>query len=110
MRRDIGRFRWLAGLSTLDERSRIHLQAFGRQVAFILLCSLLTLLIDKQRPVLCLIMMRTMFGFSTLFVFAVAVLTRQPVSPKSICIWDHIAGMLLLALVCSVALRLLQSS
>jgi hypothetical protein len=108
MRRDIGRFKWLEGFSALDQRSRVHLQAFGRQVAFILLCSFPMLLIDKHRPALCLFMMRAMFGFSTLFVVSVAVLTRQPVSSKSLCIWDHVVGMLLLTLVCSIALQLPQ--
>ena len=105
MRRDIGRFRLLGRFGALDERSRVHLQAFGRQVAFILLCSLPMLLIDKHRPELCLFMMRAMFGFSTLFVFGAAILTRRPLSFKSICIWDHAAGMLVLTLLSSVALQ-----
>jgi hypothetical protein len=108
MRRDSDRFRWLRGSRALDERSRAHLHAFGRQVIFILICSLPTLLIDKQRPILCLVMMRVMFGFSALFLFGAAVLTRHPVSPKSICIWDHFTAMLLLTLACSIALQLLQ--
>jgi hypothetical protein len=48
-----------------------------------------------------------MFGFSTLFVFALAALTRRPLSSQNICIWDHVAFMLLLTLVCSVALQFL---
>jgi len=105
MRRDIGRFRWRRRFGGFDELSRIQLQAFGRQVAFILLCGLLTLLVDKHRPALGVFMMRAMFGFSALFVFALAVFTRRPLSSQSICIWDHVAFMLLLTLVCSVALQ-----
>lgn len=110
MRRDIGLFRWFEGLRPLDAHSRIHLKAFSRQFIFILVCSLPALLLDKHRPVLCLSMMRTMFSFSSLFVFVVAALTRQPLPAKTICIWDHFAAMLLLALVSSVVLQSLQSA
>jgi hypothetical protein len=92
----------------LDQGSRVHLQAFGRQVIFVLLCSLPMLLIDKHRPELCLFMMRAMFGFSALFVFITALLTRQPLSRGKIGIWDHFAGMLLLALLSSIALQSLH--
>lgn len=110
MRRDIGRSRWLDGFNVLDAHSRIHAMAFARQVAFILVCSLPALFLDEHRPLLCLTMMRAMFGFSTLFVFAVAALTRQRLTANTLCIWDHCAAMLVLALVSSIALQSLPPS
>jgi hypothetical protein len=106
IRREIGQYRWLRALRGLDERSRVHLRVFSRQVAFVVLFSAPTLLIDQHRPILFLSLMRTMFGFSAAFVFGGALLTRRPVSPTSLCIWDHGAAMLLLMFVCSLGLRL----
>jgi uncharacterized membrane protein SirB2 len=54
-------------------------------------------------------MIRTMFGLSALIVLGVAVFTRRPVSPTSLCIWDHLPAMMLLVLACSIALRLLPA-
>lgn len=107
MRREIGQCRWVRLLRDLDERSRVHLRVLGRQVAFIVLFSAATLLIDQHRPILFLSLMRTMFGFSALVVLGVAFFTRRPVSPTSLCIWDHALAMVLLALLCTVALKML---
>lgn len=100
--------RWSDRFRALDERSRVHLKVFGRQVGFTVACGLVALLLDTHRPLLGLTLMRAMFGFSALFVFCVAVITRQPVRFDAICIWDHIAGMVVLTLLCSVALQWLQ--
>ena len=97
----------LAASGTPGKHTRVHLHAFGRQVLFILVCSLSTLLFDKHRPEMCLSLMRAMFGFSTLFLFAVALLTRQRAS-GAIGMWDHAIAMLILTLVSSVALQFLH--
>jgi hypothetical protein len=95
--REIGRYRWLRALRGLDERSRFHLRGFCRQLAFVvLLFSASTLLIDQHRPILFLSLMRTMLGFSAAFVFGVALLTRRPVSPTSLCISDQPHGPILM--------------
>ena len=108
MRRDIGQSRPDGRSFSLDQQSRIHLLAFGRQVAFILLCGGAALFFDAHRPLFALSLMRAMFGFSALFVFFVAALARQPLRRTSMCIWDHFAGMVLLALLSSVAVQRLQ--
>jgi hypothetical protein len=105
---DIIRFRWLKMLREPDKHSRLHLHLFIRQVAFVVLCSLPALLIDRHRPALFLLMMRGMFGFSALGAFGAAVFMRRPVSSTSLCIWDHAAAMLLITVAFSLAIRLLH--
>jgi uncharacterized membrane protein len=107
MRREIYRCRWLRVLRDLDERSRVHLRLFGCQVAFIVLFSAATLVVDQHRPILFLSLMHAMFGVSALVVLGAGFVTRRPISPTSLCIWDHAFAMLLLMLLCSVALRVL---
>ncbi|HML29896.1 MAG TPA: hypothetical protein PKE16_13865 [Hyphomicrobium sp.] len=51
--------------------------------------------------------MHLMFALSALIVLGVAFYTRRPVSPTSLCIWDHMFAMLSLMLICSGILRLL---
>ncbi len=106
MRREIGQCRWVRLLRDLDERSRVHLRLFARQVAFVVLFSAPMLLIDQHRPVVFLSLMRTMFGLAALIVLGAAFLTNRPVSPTSLCIWDHALAMLLLTVICSIVLRL----
>jgi hypothetical protein len=107
VQREIGQCRWRRLLRNLDERSRVHLRLFGRQVAFAVLFWAFTLLIDQHRPILFLSLMRTMFGLSALIVIGLAFFTDRPVSPTSLCIRDHALAMLLLTLLCSIVLRLL---
>jgi hypothetical protein len=109
MPRDTDRRRWFRVLRELDQGSRIHLRLFGRQVAFLLLFGSPALFVDEHRPRLFLSMIRTMFGLSALIVLGVAVFTRRPLSPTSLCLWDHLPAMMLLVLARSIALRLLPS-
>ena len=90
------------------KQARVHLLAFGRQVVFIVLCGLCALLLDRRHPVAGLSLMRTMFAFSALFLFVVALVTRQRPS-KTIGMWDHVIAMLILTLLCSVALQFLHA-
>jgi hypothetical protein len=110
MKREMGLIHWIRCLRELDERSRVHLRLLGRQVAFVALFSGPALIIDQHRPLLFLSLMRAMFGLSALVVLGIAFLTRRPMPPTSLCIWDHAAVMLLLTLACSAALRLLPST
>jgi hypothetical protein len=63
----------------------------------------------SDRPMLFLFLMRAMFGFSGLVALSAAALTRRTVSPTSLCIWDHVAAMLLLTLICSMVPRLVSN-
>lgn len=107
MRPEIGRYHWLGALRDLDARSRAQLRLFRFQVAILMMFGAPALVLDEHRPFLFLFMLQTMFGFSALIVVLVTALTRQPISPRSLCSWDHAAGMILLMLACSMALRLL---
>lgn len=107
MRREINKLRWLRLLRNLDHRSRIHLRLFSGQVAFVILFSAPTLLIDQHRPILFLSLIHVMFGLSALVVLVAALVKRRPISPSSLCVWDHAFALLLLMLGCSAVLRLL---
>jgi hypothetical protein len=99
--------RWLKKLGVFDHMSRVHLRVFSRQVAFLSIFSSPAILFDDQRPHLFLSMIRTMFALSALIVFGVAFLARQPLNPTSLCLWDHVPAMLLLAIACLMGLWML---
>ena len=48
-----------------------------------------------------------MFGLSALVVLVAALVKRRPISPSSLCVWDHAFALLLLMLGCFAVLRLL---
>ncbi len=98
-------YRWLKVLRDPDERSRTQLRLLKRQVAFIILFSSPTLIIDQHRPLLFLSLIHLMFGFTALMVFGAALFKRQPIPPASLCIWDHGLAMLVLMLISSAVLR-----
>lgn len=107
MQDKIGQYR--RALSHLDELSRLHLSLFQRQVAFLLLFSTPALLVDQHRPVLFLCMLQKTFAFSAFIVSGLALLSGRALSTTSLCLWDHVAALLLLSLLCSIALRLLST-
>jgi hypothetical protein len=94
-------------LDHVDERSRLRLRVFAAQVAFLSLIGVPALLVDNHAPTLFLLELRTMFTLSASVLLVFGILSRQRLSPGSLCIWDHIAGFLLLKTGCSVALRLI---
>jgi len=105
MRREIDRYHWLRAVRNLDERSRAQLRLFRLQVTSLAIFGAPALLLDQHRPLLFLFVLRTMFGLSALIVILAAGLTRRPICPKSLGIWDHAAAMILLTLGCSMALQ-----
>jgi hypothetical protein len=107
MQHEHGQCRWLKVLRDPDQRSRKHLRLFGSHVAFVVLFSTPTLIIDQHRPILFLSLIHLMFGFSALLVFGAALFIQRPIPPASLCIWDHGFAMLLLMLICSAVLRVL---
>jgi hypothetical protein len=96
-------------LHLFDSRSQNHLRIFAGQVAFVLLISAPALWKDRNVPALFLLELQTMFGLSALVVLAFGVLSRQRLQPGSLCIWDHLAGLLLLKAACGIALELIGS-
>jgi hypothetical protein len=95
-------------LHSLDETSRVHLRAFAGQVGFLAAICSPVLLIDSHAPVLYLLQLRIMFGFTALAVFSIGVFSRRSLAPHSFCIWDHVLALLLLKSGCSIALSLLK--
>lgn len=91
----------------LDKTSRSYVRAFAGQVAVLTLVGMPALLLDRHRPMLFLAELRAMFGLSALVSIGLAVLSRQRLSPGSLCIWDHVAALFLLKCGCSVTLWLL---
>ncbi|OJV31673.1 MAG: hypothetical protein BGO24_05745 [Sphingomonas sp. 67-36] len=105
----VTRFRWMRLLREQDSRSRIHLRAFCGQVGLILLLCAPTFALDHRPPFLFLFFVHLFFAASALVLVGVALVTRQPVSRTSLCMWDHVFAMLLLMLISSAALRMLVS-
>jgi hypothetical protein len=95
-------------LNSLDAQSRSHLQRFAGQVAFLTLIAAPVLLVDSHVPRLYLLQLRAMFTLSALVILVVSVLSRQPWSKTSFCIWDDFLTFGLLKSGCSIALWLLE--
>ncbi len=88
----------------LDAQSRWHLRVLGRQIAFLVLIGLPALLVDRHPPVLYFLQLQRMFGLLALVLLALGVVTRQPLARASLCVWDHAAASMLLAIGCSLIL------
>ena len=88
----------------LDEQSRRHLGIIVRQT-LLLAAMCLPLALMADHPLMeFLVLLRVAFGFSSAAVAFVATFSRAPLSPTSLCIWDHGAALLLLKLGCELAL------
>lgn len=88
----------------LDAQSRWHLQVLGRQIIFLMLIGLPALLVDRRPPVLYFLQLQRMFGLLALVLFALGVVTRQPLTRASLCVWDHAAASMLFATGCALTL------
>ena len=95
-------------LDRFDAQSRDHLRAFAAQVGFLAAIGLPLLLLDSHAPRLYLLQLQATFGLSSLIIFALALFSRRPLLPTSLCIWDHCLAFYLLKLGCSLALFLLD--
>jgi hypothetical protein len=97
-----------AAMRPLDAQSRWHLRVLGRQVVFLTLIGLPTLVVDRHPPVLYFLELQRMFGLLALVLLALGVATRQPLARSSLCVWDHVAACVLLTSGCSLALSFMR--
>jgi hypothetical protein len=64
------------------------------------------LLLDSHAPRLYLLQLQATFGLSSVILLALALFWRRPLSPTSLCVWDHCVAFCLLKIGCSLALSL----
>ncbi|MCA7121277.1 MAG: hypothetical protein LGL72_18195 [Acidibrevibacterium sp.] len=92
----------------LDAQSRWHLRVLGKQIVFLVLIGLPTLLVDRRPPLLYFLQLQRMFSLLALVLLTLGVVTRQPFTRASFCVWDHVAASVLLATGCSLVLSFMR--
>ena len=92
---------------SIEPRLRRHLRVFLGQVAFLTLLDSPTLLMDHYPPFLFLMLLRTMFALTALVLLIAGLFSNWKKPEIGFDLWDHCLAFVLLALGCSIALRLL---
>ena len=92
---------------SLEPRLRRHVRVFLGQVAFLTLLDSPTLLVDRHPPLLFLMLLRIMFALTALVLLIAGLFANWRRPEMVFDLWDHCLAFFLLALGCSIALRLL---
>jgi hypothetical protein len=88
----------------LNGESRRHVRLIVRQTLLLSAMCLPMALVADHPLVGYLQLLRLAFGFSSAIATVAAVLTRTRLTPDSLCMWDHIAALILFKYGCALAL------